>query len=173
MSRADARNGASLIVYQTSDSTFQQSWAPAQHASLAALRAAETGRPVVQAALTGESVAFDARGRLLASMGTARHGVVLARLGLPPVTARTPFDHAGDAVPVTAAGIAVIAALSAFTVRRRPYRPVEIMLDGNHRPAPSVSIGELSAGEAPASPGSEPGAPPSREPGGGPVPPRA
>src|SRR4249919_3332091 len=68
MSRADARRGAQLIVYQTSDSTFQGSWAPAQHASLGALRAAETGRPVVQAALTGDTVAYDAQGRLLASM---------------------------------------------------------------------------------------------------------
>ena len=66
MSRVDARHGAQLIVYQTSDSTFQASWAPAQHASLGALRAAETGRPVVQAALTGVSAAFDAQGRLLA-----------------------------------------------------------------------------------------------------------
>ncbi len=68
MSRVDTDRGAQLIVYQTSDSTFQDSWAPAQHASLGAVRAAETGRPVVQAALTGDTVAFDARGRLLAMM---------------------------------------------------------------------------------------------------------
>ncbi len=68
MSRVDTDRGAQLIVYQTSDSTFQRSWAPAQHAALSAVRAAETGRPVVQAALTGDSVAFDARGRLLALM---------------------------------------------------------------------------------------------------------
>ena len=60
MSRVDADLGARLIVYQTSDSTFQQSWAPAQHASLSAVRAAEAGQPFVQAALTGDSVAFDA-----------------------------------------------------------------------------------------------------------------
>ena len=67
MSRVNTDLGAQLIVYQTSDSTFQGSWAPAQHAALSAVRAAETGRPVVQAALTGDSVAFDPRGRLLAS----------------------------------------------------------------------------------------------------------
>ena len=53
MSRVDTDHGARVIIYQTSDSTFQTSWAPAQHAALSALRAAETGRPVVQAALTG------------------------------------------------------------------------------------------------------------------------
>src|SRR6202453_1663438 len=68
MSRVDTDLGAQLIVYQTSDSTFQRSWAPAQHASLSAVRAAETGRPVVQAALTGDTAAFDARGRQLALM---------------------------------------------------------------------------------------------------------
>ena len=44
MSRVDADHGAQVIIYQTSDSTFQDSWAPAQHAALSALRAAETGQ---------------------------------------------------------------------------------------------------------------------------------
>src|SRR5262249_32877946 len=71
MSRVDANRGAQVIIYQTSDSTFQGSWAPEQHASLAALRAAETGRPAVQAALTGDTAAFDARGRELAWASTS------------------------------------------------------------------------------------------------------
>src|SRR5580704_7793004 len=59
MSRVDTDQGAQLIVYQTSDSTWQagwEEWILDQHASLGALRAAETGRPVMQAALTGDSV---------------------------------------------------------------------------------------------------------------------
>ena len=36
------------------------SWAPEQHASLAALRAAETGRPMVHATLTGVSAVYGA-----------------------------------------------------------------------------------------------------------------
>ena len=92
MSRVDARRGAQLIVYQTSDSTFQGSWAPAQHASLGALRAAETGRPVVQAALTGVSAAYDAQGRLLASMSTAQRGLLTVRLGLEPGTGPDAFS---------------------------------------------------------------------------------
>lgn len=55
MSRHLAREGAALLVDQSATSTFQDSWAPAQHASLSALRAAETGRPVVHATLTGIS----------------------------------------------------------------------------------------------------------------------
>src|ERR1039458_10120839 len=74
MSPVDTDLGAQLIVYQTSDSTFQRTWAPAQHASLSAVRAAETGRPVVQAALTGDTVAFDERGRLVGWAGSSERG---------------------------------------------------------------------------------------------------
>ena len=110
MSRVDTDNGAQVIIYQTSDSTFQASWAPAQHAALSALRAAETGRPVVQAALTGDSAAFDARGRLLAWAGTSYRGVILVHLELPPVETRTAYDRFGDYVPWLAVGIAALAA---------------------------------------------------------------
>ncbi len=110
MSRVDTDRGAQVIIYQTSDSTFQASWAPAQHASLSALRAAETGRPVVQAALTGDSAAFDARGRLLAWAGTSYRGVVLVHLELPRTSARTLYDRLGDYVPWLAVGIAALAA---------------------------------------------------------------
>lgn len=108
MSRADANQGAQVMIYQTSDSTFQGSWAPEQHASLAAVRAAETGRPAVQAALTGDTAAFDARGRQLAWAGTSHRGVVLVRLALPRRLARTPFDRYGDLVPWFAIAALVI-----------------------------------------------------------------
>ena len=93
MSRVDTDLGAQLIVYQSATSTFQGTWGPDQHASLGAVRAAETGRPVVQAALTGVTAAFDARGRLLAWMGQSSHGVVTVRLGLPAASARTFYDR--------------------------------------------------------------------------------
>ena len=137
MSRVDARRGAQLIVYQTSDSTFQGSWAPAQHASLGALRAAETGRPVVQAALTGVSAAYDAQGRLLASMGTAQRGLLTVRLGLEPDTALTPFDRYGGVVPWTAIGIALLAAAAGLRTWRRR---VQIMLEVNPGGTESVSL---------------------------------
>jgi apolipoprotein N-acyltransferase len=111
MSRVDTDHGAQVIFYQTSDSTFQASWAPAQHAALSAVRAAETGRPVAQAALTGDSAAFDDRGRQLAWAGTSYRGVLLVRLALPSASARTLYDRLGDYVPWTAVGIAVLAAL--------------------------------------------------------------
>jgi len=114
MSRVDTDLGAQLIVYQSATSTFQGTWGPDQHASLGAVRAAETGRPVVQAALTGVTAAFDARGRLLAWMGQSAHGVITVRLGLPAASAGTPNDRLGDYVPWSALGVVVLAALVMF-----------------------------------------------------------
>jgi apolipoprotein N-acyltransferase len=118
MARVDTDKGAQLIVYQSSTSTFQGTWGPDQHASLGAVRAAETGRPVVQATLTGDTVAYDARGRLLAWMGQSQHGVVTVRLGLPAASARTIYDRLGDYVPWAAVGVAVLAALVMFANSR-------------------------------------------------------
>jgi apolipoprotein N-acyltransferase len=118
MSRVDTDLGAQLIVYQSATSTFQGTWGPDQHASLGAVRAAETGRPVVQAALTGVTVGFDARGRLLAWMGQSSHGVVVIRLGLPAISSRTVYDRLGDYVPWAAVGIVLLAALVMFANSR-------------------------------------------------------
>jgi apolipoprotein N-acyltransferase len=118
MSRVDTDLGAQLIVYQSATSTFQGTWGPDQHASLGAVRAAETGRPAVQAALTGVTAAFDARGRLLAWMGQPEHGVISVRLGLPAASARTIYDRLGDYVPWSTLAIVVVAALVMFANSR-------------------------------------------------------
>ena len=142
MSRVDTDHGAQLIVYQTSDSTWQAGWewVQAQHAALSALRAAETGRPVVQAALTGDSVAFDPRGRLLVWKSSKFRGVAVARIGLPPASARTPYDQLGDYVMWIAVGIAALAAAIALLrtgkfqrVPFRPHHPAGLPWDGNPR----------------------------------------
>jgi apolipoprotein N-acyltransferase len=123
MSRVETGQGAQLIVYQTSTSTFQGTWGPDQHASLAAIRAAETGRPVVQAALTGDTAAFDARGRQLAWLGQDRSGVVTVTVSLPAVAARTFYDQAGDYVMWSGVAITALAAL--VMLLRRRYFPAD------------------------------------------------
>jgi apolipoprotein N-acyltransferase len=118
MSRVEADQGAQLIVYQSETSTFQGTWGPDPQGSLAALRAAETGRPVVQAALTGDTVAFDARGRQLIWLGQDSSGVVSVPLELPAATARTFYDQAGDYVMWTCVGVAALAGLVMLGRRR-------------------------------------------------------
>jgi|HubBroStandDraft_6_1064221.scaffolds.fasta_scaffold20728_2 apolipoprotein N-acyltransferase len=154
MSRVDTLHGAQVIVYQTSDSTFQGSWGPAQHASLSAVRAAETGRPAVQAALTGVTAAFDAQGRQLAWLGTAQRGVAFVRITLVPGSHLTLFDRIGDSVPWAAIAICVLAALVALNRTHRPQRLVGIMVHGNRRPVSSVSLSEaIDRDRVPRSPG--------------------
>lgn len=94
--------GADVIVVQSSTWTFQDSWAPQQHASLAALRAAESGRPVVHATLTGQSAAFDGRGLPLGvPLGTGETGFMV--YDVPLVQTTTPYAVLGDWVPALAA----------------------------------------------------------------------
>jgi apolipoprotein N-acyltransferase len=165
MSRVDTDHGAQLIVYQTSDSTWQAGWEwiQAQHAALGALRAAETGRPVVQAALTGDSVAFDPRGRLLEWKSSKFRGVALVHLGLPPASARTPYDELGDYVMWIGVGIAALAAAIALLrtgkirrIRVRPRGQAGLSWDGNPRRDQSGAVAGTSRDGAAAS-GTSPG----------------
>ncbi|MFF8289154.1 apolipoprotein N-acyltransferase [Streptomyces sp. NPDC016309] len=121
MSRHLAREGAELLVAQSATSTFQESWAPGQHASLAALRAAETGRPVVHATLTGVSAVYGPDGgRVGAPLGTEVSGAAVYEVPLAGAT--TPYVRFGDWAVYAA--VAVLAALCAAgagrVVRRRP-----------------------------------------------------
>ena len=95
MSRHLAEDGAELLTAQSSTSTFQDSWAPEQHASLAALRAAETGRPMVHATLTGVSAVYGASGeRIGAWLGTDRSASVV--YDIPLARGVTPYVRYGD-----------------------------------------------------------------------------
>lgn len=110
MSRHLTREGAQLLLAQSSTSTFQSSWAPEQHASLAAVRAAETGRPMVHATLTGVSAVYGADGeRVGAPLGTSASAT--ATYDIPLAKGVTPYVRLGD-WPVHAA-LAVLAVLCA------------------------------------------------------------
>ncbi|MEU5218475.1 apolipoprotein N-acyltransferase [Streptomyces sp. NPDC020807] len=121
MSRRLVRDGSGLLVVQSATSTFQDSWAPAQHASLAALRAAETGRPVVHATLTGVSAAYGPDGRRIGpALGTEASAVAVRELPLSATT--TGYVRWGD-WPVYGTLLvlgAVCAAAGAGALRRRP-----------------------------------------------------
>ncbi|WP_406056317.1 apolipoprotein N-acyltransferase [Streptomyces sp. NBC_01077] len=124
MSRHLVRDGAGLLVVQSSTSTFQESWAPAQHASLAALRAAETGRPVAHATLTGVSAAYGPDGRRIGPvLGTDASAVAVRELPLSTTT--TGYVRWGDWPLYGALAVvgAVCAAEGAGALRRPGSAP--------------------------------------------------
>lgn len=95
MTRHLTREGADVLIGQSSTSTFQNSWAPEQHASLAALRAAETGRPMVHATLTGVSAVYGPSGqRVGPSLGTDASATQTYEVPLAHGT--TPYVRLGD-----------------------------------------------------------------------------
>ncbi|MFF9352282.1 apolipoprotein N-acyltransferase [Streptomyces sp. NPDC014734] len=106
MSRWLTRHGAQVLVDQSSTSTFQHSWAPEQHASLGALRAAENGRPMVHATLTGVSAAYGPRGeRVGAPLGTDTSGAEV--FDVPLASGTTLFVRWG-AWPLTGAAVVLV-----------------------------------------------------------------
>lgn len=116
-----------MLVAQSSTSSFQHGWAPAQHASLGALRAAENGRPMVHATLTGVSAVYGPQGeRVGAPLGTGTSGAEV--FGVPMVGGTTLYVRLGD-WPLYGA-LAVLAAFCAFegvrSVRGRPGRSVPV-----------------------------------------------
>jgi apolipoprotein N-acyltransferase len=113
-------NGAQLIVVGTNDSSYGRSPASREHVIFSQLRAVETGRWVVQAAISGESAVVDTHGRVRAT--TALFTPAILRADVPTSTAATPYVRWGDWFPL-ACGVAVAVALIAAAARRR--RPVE------------------------------------------------
>ncbi len=95
MSRLLVREGTELLLAQSATSTFQQSWAPEQHASLAALRAAETGRPMMHATLTGVSAVYGPSGERVGSwLGTSASTTAVYEVPLASgVTPYVRFGH--------------------------------------------------------------------------------
>ncbi|MBM4791851.1 apolipoprotein N-acyltransferase [Streptomyces sioyaensis] len=121
MSRHLARDGAQVLVAQSSTSTFQHSWAPAQHSSLAALRAAENWRPMVHATLTGISAVYGPRGEQIgARLGTDRSAAAV--YDLPLAEGTSPYTRFGDWAVYGAVGALVLAGGYAGlrAVSRRP-----------------------------------------------------
>ncbi|WP_371679788.1 apolipoprotein N-acyltransferase [Streptomyces sp. NBC_01276] len=138
MSRELTRRGAAVLVAQSSTSTFQHSWAPAQHASLAALRAAENGRPFVHATLTGVSAVYGPSGaRIGPALSTSATAAAVYELPLAGGT--TLFVRFGNWP-----GGAAVAALAAYCALRGA-RTVRL---GRPAPEPSAPPARTVRGSA-------------------------
>jgi apolipoprotein N-acyltransferase len=104
------------MVVSTNDSSFLFSTASREHVIMSQLRAAETGRWVVHAAISGQSAIVDPRGRVVARTGLFQRTIL--RATVPGSTARTLYVRWGDWFP-WACGIAAVLALAWAGIRRR------------------------------------------------------
>lgn len=122
MSRQLVGKDVQLLIAQSSTSTFQNSWAPAQHASLAALRAAESGRPMVHATLTGRSAVNGPRGEAVGEwLGTDASAAEI--YDVPLATGESLYVRLGDWVVYGAvSGLLLFAAVEGVRAMRSRRR---------------------------------------------------
>jgi apolipoprotein N-acyltransferase len=116
------RDGAQVIVISTNNRSYRRSANSAQHLAIGQMRAAETGRPLVQAAISGISAVVDADGNV-----TTRTDLFERRVLETTVTAttgETPYVRYGE----WAIGLSVIILVVVLVIavrRNRRARSIE------------------------------------------------
>ena len=123
--------GAGVVVLITNDSSFLFSEASREHVIISQIRAVETGRWVVQAAVSGESAVIDPSGVVRAHTRLFERTILRARV--PSSSARTLYVRFGDWFP-WACGLGVAIALAIAWVRRRRHRRLESPPPGGPSP---------------------------------------
>jgi apolipoprotein N-acyltransferase len=117
IARAHARGGAGVVALPASD------WRgiDPQHAFMARVRAIEGGLSVVRAARASTSMAFDAYGRIRASLSAWERNERVMLATVPSTRVRTVYATVGDA-PVVVAAIGLLAGAGVAGARRRGAR---------------------------------------------------
>jgi len=92
-------------VNVTNDAWFGNSSGPRQHLSAARMRAVEEGLPLMRAANTGITAAFDARGHELGRIGMLTAGTLV--VALPPALPPTLFAQLGLWLPLITSSVAL------------------------------------------------------------------
>jgi apolipoprotein N-acyltransferase len=93
----DPSDRPAWMINITNDAWFGNSSGPRQHLAAARMRAVEEGLPLLRAANTGISAAFDARGHELARLGMEHTGTL--EVELPAALPATLFARGGLLIP--------------------------------------------------------------------------
>jgi apolipoprotein N-acyltransferase len=114
LARQYARRDADAIVVLTNNRSYRRSANSAQHLAMGQFRAAETGRPLLQAAISGISALVDHRGRVQARTRLFEPTVLVGEVAT--YRGRTPYTAVGDWAVV---GSALLLAGGVVAGRRR------------------------------------------------------
>lgn len=113
--------GAEVLVVPTNDAWFGRTRILWEHYAFAALRAAETGRSVLQVGHTGVSGGWNARGREIGRLPPWTRGTMV--LEVPVRSGLTPYARWGDGPALAIAGLVSLVGLRAGRPRRGRGRP--------------------------------------------------
>lgn len=111
IARAYADEGAEVLVVSTNNRSFRRSPNSAQHLALGQMRVAETGRPLVQAAISGRSAFIDANGDILATTDLFDRTTLVR--SVTGTRGRTPYVLLGDWIVIAAAVILIAGSVRA------------------------------------------------------------
>jgi apolipoprotein N-acyltransferase len=115
--RDAVRDGSQLIVVSTNNRSYQRSANSEQHLALGQMRAAETGRAVLQASVSGISAVIDPDGTVHHETGLFESRIV--SVTVPTSTGETLYVRFGDWVVLLGAIAMVVVTIVAI---RRPVR---------------------------------------------------
>jgi apolipoprotein N-acyltransferase len=123
------RDGADVIVLSTNNRSYRRSANSAQHVAIGQMRAAETGRPVVQAAISGITAVIDADG--VVRDRTHLFDPTVVQTTVAATGGETPYVRYGEwATLVSLAGVASALALGLVrTVRMRRQTSLDSATD--------------------------------------------
>lgn len=117
-------NGAQVLVVSTNNRSYRRSANSAQHVAIGQMRAAETGRPVVQAAISGISAVIDADG--VVHDQTKLFDRTVVQTTVEATSGQTPYVRYGEWATLACLWTAAIAAVVALIgVRRERKRSLE------------------------------------------------
>jgi apolipoprotein N-acyltransferase len=127
------RDGARLLLVMTNNASFGTGAGPRQHLAAGQLRAVESGRTIIQAAVTGISAVIEPDGATRDETGLYQDTVI--RVQAEQRTGVTPYVRFGRGIEAGLVGIAVGGVVLAGLLWRRRR-------GGVGRPGPSASLRE-------------------------------
>lgn len=113
--------GATLVVVATNTSTWERTWASAQHVAMSQVRAAETRVPIVHAALSGISAAVNFDGTIAARNRTDLYEEDTLVFPSAPSRDISIYARTGEWLPI--ASVLISVALLALAWKRRSTVP--------------------------------------------------